>query len=986
MDNEILNKAEKIVYENIKNYFSKRNAIQLFQYPIFNNSGNTRYEADNIIIDYELGMINIEVKGLKIENIDYIEGNTWYCKNFYKEKIMPYKQAELQIDSLYKKLKEKNILKGDTTKRIFIALPLIESSEWNSSEFNRMFTPTILFKDDFQNGSWIEKLKHGILCSKNPHISLDDFKSIEESLFKFKESKNIGEKKQRESIFSKLWILNRKSDITKIRKIILEDASEGIKTYIISSSDIIEQISLKGNIYVDNDIINLYIHNTQNLNEELIINGKNINQSLSNCLENILNFNFKQYKAIHCNFDENVSIEASAGTGKTYLLVDRLMYLLISSNVKMEDVSMITFTNSATDELKSRISNRLKVLFKVTGKMKFLDLLENVNSLQISTIHSFAKKIILQHADILGLKNNIKVTSMKNEKRELVESLIDSFIKETDKNNIKKMLEYNYYEIVNFIIEIIEKIENKSIAYDSIDDIDYGTEKSIMSYIVSYVIPKIDSQLREKKIRENKLEVSDLIRSLSNIKKLKEKDFKLRFLFVDEFQDSDIGQIQFFSKLINDMNYRVFVIGDTKQSIYRFRGANETAYEQLKLSSNKEIKSLSLINNYRSSKTLIDKYNEIFKSFNEMKLIDYRNDDLVIGQKEFKSEIPVLNIIKLEKSNQQELKNKTIKLVQEIKEKSNKNTKIGIFVRSNDDVIKVKNWFENTNFIVKQNVTGDFFKSEAVMDFRTLLLGLLFHTDSCSLYDTYTSPYFAYSFNSLKLYKFNGDSKKITEYLNECTNNEIQFYKNLLIKEPILTVVNRIIKDKNLYDNLYTRMKDNLPDEEDSLIKRQVINYANNLNHLFNLIIKNFDTEINALPQLIEWLDIKIKIDKKENALEPNIEDYNIEIMTVHKSKGLEFDYVILPKMTQSFASRNKDIIFNSQKMELSWSLNKNNSSENYQEMKKIEANEIEKEEARLLYVAITRAIRSVSIILPNSETQNTWAKLVEKSLRRMNR
>ena len=71
-------------------------------------------------------------------------------------------------------------------------------------------------------------------------------------------------------------------------------------------------------------------------------------------------FNIAQYKVEHCKEDEHIVVQASAGTGKTKVMVDRIMYLMHTvPDLHMSDIYMITFTNDATNHMNQRLQDAL---------------------------------------------------------------------------------------------------------------------------------------------------------------------------------------------------------------------------------------------------------------------------------------------------------------------------------------------------------------------------------------------------------------------------------------------------------------------------------------------------------------------------------------------------------------------------------------------------------------------------------------------------
>lgn len=100
-------KAERIVWESIKENFKERECLGYWNYPIFSADYSGRKEPDILLLDKQLGVTIIEVKGITIDQIVAIQGHKWVYQNFYTEEGNPYQQAENQMHSLIDWIKEK---------------------------------------------------------------------------------------------------------------------------------------------------------------------------------------------------------------------------------------------------------------------------------------------------------------------------------------------------------------------------------------------------------------------------------------------------------------------------------------------------------------------------------------------------------------------------------------------------------------------------------------------------------------------------------------------------------------------------------------------------------------------------------------------------------------------------------------------------------------------------------------------------------------
>jgi len=555
-------KAEKILYTHVEKIFSGRDALYINNYPVFMDELATRYELDMLIVDREYGLINIEVKGLRIANISEIKGHIWRCKGHLKEFIEPFRQAERQMNALFNNLSKNRIIRNDISRKVLICLPYISKDEWSKKGFDKLGASHIIFKDDMQSDSLLNVIEKTNLHKAYPDFVEEDFERLGNFLgFEEKEENST------QKIFSLIYGIDTNERLVSFESEIKNYLQSGAKVYVIRGKKLKDKLDLdKHKIY--EDVGNLsYFNSDYDINSFFRIDdGKGITHDIDIILESTPSFNYRQYKAVHFDHNIHLMIEASAGTGKTYLLVDRLLYLINVASVNINDITLITFTNEAKDEMKSRIRTKLVSICKTTNNSTYMDILENINELKISTIHSYAKQIIKEHADILGIAKQFNVTSMKHKKYQIVELALDEFFKENN-YEIDEMIDYKDYQLVKFILMVHGEIEKKVLDYDEISKYRIGKDSKLISEILKFVLPRIDNQMLELKEEDSSFEVNDLIRMLGRINVNTTSDIGYKYLMIDEFQDSDSGQIDFFGNIMNKLGYKVFAIGDIKQSI-----------------------------------------------------------------------------------------------------------------------------------------------------------------------------------------------------------------------------------------------------------------------------------------------------------------------------------------------------------------------------------------------------------------------------------
>lgn len=251
----------------------------------------------------------------------------------------------------------------------------------------------------------------------------------------------------------------------------------------------------------------------------------------------------------------NVCINAIAGSGKTRVLTYRVANL-IENGYNESDMILLTFTNKAAQEMTSRIRSILN-----KDKLRLLS----------GTFHSVACQFLRKYAGYLDLDENFSILSGYTQKR-LMDNCREDIIKSYEKNPKQfpssAILVEMYSGAINHDIPFVEYIRKN---YTEI------TETQIDEIIVIF------QDFINRKKREGLLDFDDLLISfydlLHNYPEIrKEIADKFKYIFVDEYQD--INQIQFDILQLLNVHNSMFVIGDTAQCIYQFRGSKDEYIEQ----------------------------------------------------------------------------------------------------------------------------------------------------------------------------------------------------------------------------------------------------------------------------------------------------------------------------------------------------------------------------------------------------------------------
>jgi ATP-dependent helicase/nuclease subunit A len=520
-----------------------------------------------------------------------------------------------------------------------------------------------------------------------------------------------------------------------------------------------------------------------------------------------------------------------------------------------------------------------------------------------------------------------------------------------EKEEIKKILD-NCKKIIN-------KFKDIAINKNSFEI------KNILAIFLS-ICKQVDEKIHEIKFTKNIFEFSDIERFAYQI--LKSKKIKINFneIIIDEFQD--INDIQ--DKIFELISKKMFIVGDYKQSIYSFRGAEPEIFELKKQKNN--CKNINLTKNFRSRKEILNFINNYFEQ-NMTKYtseIEYsKNEKLIYGANFIDKDnncVEIINIIYNNNENKGEKEceficNK-IKSMINNKFKINKNGELKS-INSSDICIMCRNFskyskilfekFKINNIKFKTNDASDFLDSRETKFLIAMLKVLDNKYSEIALTEVMISEFFNFKiheiliirqeYNNLNFYNSVKEYSKLNNFISKKCEYFIKYLDNLSKKDLYKIIINLIYDLENKFGkNIY--YDEFLQITNEFIKNNDIINIENLINYILNN--KNFDCLNNF-----------------------NHEDA-VLITSIHKSKGKEFPVCFL--LGGSSKNLDNSIIFD---LNLGISLKNrknNNMFENsnvfFDSLKIYKKYKNKSEELRVLYVALTRAKEKLFIISDNFE------------------
>lgn len=560
-------------------------------------------------------------------------------------------------------------------------------------------------------------------------------------------------------------------------------------------------------------------------------------------MQHLEGLNDKQKEAV-LQKDGPILIIAGAGAGKTKTITHRILHL-IKEGVSPENILAITFTNKAAKEMKERVE-------KIIHEDKNLNLPTFMSQKPfVSTFHSLGVFILKENSKLIGLTRNFSIMDRSDSSK-----LIKDCLKSLD-------IDPKQFE-PNKILNIISREKGD---LNSPENYSIGADKNgfTLQAVVSKVWP-----LYEKKLGEEKaLDFDDLLLKnyllLKNHKEVLEKYQNLwKYIHIDEYQDTN--KVQYMTvKLLAAKNRNICVVGDMDQSIYSWRGAdiqNILSFEE----DYPEAKVVLLEQNYRSTKTIIAVANEVIKK-NKI-----RKEKNLFTENEEGEKVSFLKAL-----NENEEARFIAKKSQELISSGVDAREIAVLYRANFQSRVLEEAFLSES--VPYQVLGTkFFDRKEVKDVISFLRAALNPESLSDIKRIINVPARGIGkVTVLKILEGKKDSLPlgVKEKVNSFFNLLKKIEEEAKDKKPS-EVIKFIIKESGLELEL---QKGNDEDKERLENMRELATLATKYDYL-------------PKPEGIEKLLEEFALTSDQDTLEKN--EQAVKLMTVHASKGLEFNYVFI--------------------------------------------------------------------------------------------
>jgi len=293
--------------------------------------------------------------------------------------------------------------------------------------------------------------------------------------------------------------------------------------------------------------------------------------------------NVPQREAIHY-LDGPLLVLAGAGSGKTRVITQKIAYLVQDCGFQPRNIAAITFTNKAAREMQERIG---KLLSK-----------QQADDLQISTFHSLGVRILREEAKALGYKPRFSIFDSAD-----CAGIIGDIAKTVDKATLRRLQSI----VSNWKNALVAPEAARHLATNEHEALAAGAYLSYEATLKAYQAVDFDDLIGLP------------VKLFSEHPEIREKwQNRLRYLLVDEYQDTNACQYQLL-KLLTGVRAQFTAVGDDDQAIYGWRGADIDNLKKLPAEF-PTLKVIKLEQNYRSTVRILKAANNVI-SHNE-KLFD----------------------------------------------------------------------------------------------------------------------------------------------------------------------------------------------------------------------------------------------------------------------------------------------------------------------------------------------------------------------------
>nr|MBP6912930.1 UvrD-helicase domain-containing protein [Candidatus Paceibacterota bacterium] len=667
----------------------------------------------------------------------------------------------------------------------------------------------------------------------------------------------------------------------------------------------------------------------------------------------------KQQKLAVDTIDGPVLVNAGPGTGKTQILTLRIANIMQKTDVGAGAILAITFTESGVREMRKR-------LLSIIGP--------DAHKVHINTFHGFCNGLISEYPEyfpeIIGAANARDVDSIL-----IIENILDELRPEILRPRGDKY--FYVYSILSAIgelkregfkpddfVNLLNKVEAEFLARPDLyhekgthSGKMKGEHKDTLRLIEkNKELAQIYTQYQDKMLADRMYDFSDMILYVSDALKNVE-DFRqtvqerYQYVLVDEHQDTNQAQNKiidllaglFDESIINSPN--IFVVGDDKQGIYRFQGASVLNFTEF-VRKYPETVVINLVENYRSEAQVLAYAERLLSGHEPLRSQSQNNNTPKISV--YECDRPVDEIYAVAEK------------IKSLISAGAQSKDIAVLYRTNKEAVQIENAFSKMG--IKNRVFSDknIYENIIVKKVLKIIEALVNYNDD------------SYLLSMLHIKEFNLHPHDIIAIIRKANDLKKRSVFSILYEAKLLDELNLVDPEKVV--NLSANFKNWVSARDEKNVKSVIEMILRESGILHKIIANNNADEFDALNSFLNDVDQFLVNDKKSTIV--SFLDYvylkerhkiktkinhtaqsldAVSLMTAHKSKGLEFEYVFVMHTNAGIWGNRRQI----------------------DHLKLVPAvygldtvDEGELDERRLFYVAITRAKSGLVLTYAKNNTE----------------
>ena len=597
---------------------------------------------------------------------------------------------------------------------------------------------------------------------------------------------------------------------------------------------------------------------------------------------------------------------AGAGSGKTRVIINKIAHLIEKCGYSLKQIAAVTFTNKAAREMKERVAHSI-------GK-------EQSKGLLVSTFHTLGFDIIKREYKALGFKSNMTLFD-EHDQFALLKELTSDVLKE-DKDLLRELISV----ISNWKNDLISPKQAFALARDA----------KYQTFAKCY--ERYATQIRAY----NALDFDDLIMLPTLLFKQNEEvrskwQAKIRYLLVDEYQDTNTSQYELIKLLVGDRACFT-VVGDDDQSIYSWRGARPENMVRLR-DDFARLQVIKLEQNYRSTQRILHCANI---------LID--NNDHVFDKKLFSTIGEGEKLLVIEAKNEEhEAERIVAELIAHRFSRKTKYKDYAILYRGNHQSRLLEKVLMQNRIPYKISGGTSFFSRAEIKDMMAYLRLVVNQDDDAAFLRIVNTPKREIGTATLQ---------KLGELAQE---KHISLFDAIFEFELIQRITPKAYDSLQKFGRWIVELNDEIQRSEPERAVRSMLSAIHYEEYLYEYatIPKAAEMQSKNVATLFDWVEDMLKGDETNEPMnlnqvvtrltlrdmlergEDDDESDQVQLMTLHASKGLEFPYVYLIGMEEGILPHQTSI----------------------------DEDNVE-EERRLAYVGITRAQKELTFSLCRERRQ----------------